>query len=79
MQLSNSDILWLADQIKHCEERAKAETTGSFRMIMRAETAKLMINLAGYRFDYDKYAAYKISQKEEREYFNVSTTNSTTK
>ena len=84
MQLDENDIRYLIQQKNAAEAALEAsfiskDATGAGRYPMRAEAAVLLLNLAGFRWDNVKRNAYKISQKEEREYFNVSTTNSTTK
>lgn len=79
MQLSESDIKYLIKDIKRCEKYVNETKQFSFRPAMRSEAAKLLINLAGYRFDNEKLDAYKLTQEEKREYFNASTTDSTSK
>ena len=80
MPLDKSDIEFLTRVINNCERYLKdPKVEGAFRIVARSEAARLQLNMDGWRWDVERGRAYKVTQNEKREYFDASTTNSTSK
>ena len=83
MELSKTQIAILVRRIIQLEAQAKRiqkqpRPRGDFRLIMRAEAGRMILELNGYYWDNEKNDAYRVVQNEEREYtFDASTTDST--
>jgi hypothetical protein len=57
--LSDREIKYLSDQVARYEKLAATNEKGTFRMIARSEAAALLLNMAGYLFDYTEGKAYR--------------------
>jgi hypothetical protein len=57
--LSESDIKWLAAEAKRCDDKSRTAKEGVFSYAARREAAQLLLNMNGYKMDYDKGQAYK--------------------
>lgn len=72
MQLDNNAVGYLVKIINQLENMVETAERGQFRIVARSEAAKLVLALGGWGFDEVRRNAFKLTQREKREYFDAS-------